>query len=273
MASSLPSSLPCEISAEPQKYDKTRLDSANRLALEKEIAGKELIIELIRNQTANLNRENTEKRFNIEEFSTKIEVMKEIRVGILEEKQELEVCVEKLKSAQVLAENRLSELQGMNRFYEENQDICVRNVAKMYAAVRAEEEICEQLLQNLAQKQEKEKQINSEIQEIGLEAAKEEETEENRYETEILQAENHCESLKAALEITEKQLISAQNNLQNRRMAAQKQHSAASMLESKLNKSGFRVSFLLPNLVIAVLLGVVCSLLLPNPDASSLGIH
>jgi len=255
------------IAKEQDKLDKAALDAANKAALEEEVGQKTIEAELLKDKIANLNTENSQLSLEIDELSTKSAALREGRETIRREKGDLEACLAHLRTAQIVAEARLHELQTLNRHYEENYDFSFPNLAKMRACVNSEEELCSQLLEQLSRKEAKETHLRQELQQVEAELQAIEQDSGEEYDTRV---ESDCEDIWKSLQKTDKQLEAARANLASREILAQKQSSEAESLSAQLAQYPEKsmLSWALPQVLFALLLGLVLSLLLPRAPPS-----
>lgn len=264
-------SLNAEIAKKQAEFEKATLEAADKAGLEEEIRQKSLEIVLSRDKVSNLKKENMDLSKNIKELDTKSTALRVGREAINKEKSDLEATIASLLAAQTLAETRLHELQAMNRNYEDTLDVSIGKVARMYASVKREEDLCFELIAQLERKKGKAsdlqaewKQVDSELQEI------EERDWDEEHKREIEAVDGSCEEIWEALEKTKKQIAEAQANLSAREAKAQEQSEEAEALKSKLAQYPAKsaLSGVLSQALFALLLGLVLSLLLPRVSHS-----
>lgn len=256
--------LKAEIAKELEKCEKATLETADKAGLRDDIGQKEREMVLLRDQVQNLKKENYSLSVEINAVNTKSQAH---RTNLNREKVELEACLATLLTVQTKAETRLRELQAMNRNYEDTLDVSIGQVARMYAAVKREEDLCIELMDQLDRKKEKAKKLQEEREEVDR-ALQEIEgrdwDEEHRRKLE--EVDGSCAEIWESLTKTRKQIAEAEANFSTRKALALKQSEEAEALKAKLEQYPAKspLSGVLSQALFALLLGLVLSLLLPR---------
>ena len=256
--------LKAEVAQEQAKFEKASLDVSGEAGLKEDIRQKELEMVLLRDKAQHLKTENFYLSENINDLDTK---SKASRDALNKEKSELEACIANLLTAQTIAETRLRELQAMNRNYEDSLDVSIGQVARMYASVKREEDLCLELLAHLDRKKEKARNLQEEWKQVDRDLQEIEERDwDEEHKREIEEVDGSCAEIWEALEKTKKQIAEAQANLSAREAKAQEQSEEAEALKAKLAQYPAKspLSGVLSQALFALLLGLVLSLLLPR---------